>query len=80
MLVSAKEVIEFHDRLIARDIGVEGMPDAGRSEVIIQRVLNMHHYQWDNGTASNLMQFRIVLTLGPLDYFTMSGRHVLFLM
>lgn len=44
-LISAQEVIEFHDRLIARDFGVPGMPEAGRADAIIHRVLNMHYYQ-----------------------------------
>jgi death-on-curing protein len=47
-LVSAQEVIEFHDRLIARDGGVEGMSDTGRAEAIIHRVLNKHHYEGVN--------------------------------
>jgi death-on-curing protein len=44
-IISAQEVIEFHDRLLARDCGVEGMQDPGRAEAIIHRVLNMHHYE-----------------------------------
>jgi death-on-curing protein len=44
-LVSSQEVIEFHDRLIARDGGVAGMSKPGRAEAIIHRVLNMHHYE-----------------------------------
>lgn len=44
-IISAQEVIEFHDRLLARDCGVEGMPEPGRADAIIHRVLNMHHYQ-----------------------------------
>ncbi|EON2339030.1 type II toxin-antitoxin system death-on-curing family toxin [Escherichia coli] len=44
-LVSAQEVIEFHDRQIAAFGGVPGMPDPGRADAIIHRVLNMHYYQ-----------------------------------
>ena len=44
-IISAQEVIEFHDRLLARDCGVEGMPEPGRADAIIHRVLNMHPYQ-----------------------------------
>lgn len=44
-LVSSQEVIEFHDRLIARDGGVAGMSEPGRADAIIHRVLNMHHYE-----------------------------------
>lgn len=44
-LISAQEIIEFHDRLLARDCGVEGMPDPGRADAIIHRVLNMHYYE-----------------------------------
>ena len=39
--VSSQEVIEFHDRLISRDGGVAGMPEPGRADAIIHRVLNM---------------------------------------
>ncbi|EOC9074444.1 type II toxin-antitoxin system death-on-curing family toxin [Escherichia coli] len=41
--VSSQEVIEFHDRLISRDGGVAGMPEPGRADAIIHRVLNMYH-------------------------------------
>ncbi|HIC1896452.1 TPA: type II toxin-antitoxin system death-on-curing family toxin [Citrobacter freundii] len=44
-LVSSQEVIEFHDRLVMRDGGVAGMPDPGRADAIIHRVLNMHYYE-----------------------------------
>ncbi|OAT16010.1 death-on-curing (DOC) family protein [Buttiauxella gaviniae ATCC 51604] len=44
-IISAQEVIEFHDRLLARDCGVEGMSDPGRADAIIHRVLNKHHYE-----------------------------------
>lgn len=44
-LVSSQEVIEFHDRLVLRDGGVTGMPDPGRADAIIHRVLNMHYYE-----------------------------------
>lgn len=44
-LVSSQEVIEFHDRLVARDGGVTGMADPGRADAIIHRVLNMHYYE-----------------------------------
>lgn len=43
--VSSQEVIEFHDRLISRDGGVAGMPEPGRADAIIHRVLNMYHYE-----------------------------------
>jgi death-on-curing protein len=44
-LVSAQEVIEFHDRLITRDGGIGGMSDPGRADAIIHRVLNQHYYE-----------------------------------
>ncbi|WP_370548493.1 type II toxin-antitoxin system death-on-curing family toxin [Edwardsiella tarda] len=44
-LVSSQDVIEFHDRLILRDGGVPEMPDPGRADAIIHRVLNMYHYE-----------------------------------
>ena len=43
--VISQEVIEFHDRLISRDGGVAGMPEPGRADAIIHRVLNMYHYE-----------------------------------
>lgn len=43
--VSSQEMIEFHDRLISRDGGVAGMPESGRADAIIHRVLNMYHYE-----------------------------------
>lgn len=43
--VSAQEVIAFHDRILQRLPGVDGMPDPGRAEALICRVQNRAHYE-----------------------------------
>ncbi|STV97574.1 Death on curing protein, Doc toxin [Klebsiella pneumoniae] len=39
-IISAEEIIQFHDRLLRVTPGVAGMPDPGRAEAIMYRVLN----------------------------------------
>ncbi|CAI0786285.1 type II toxin-antitoxin system death-on-curing family toxin [Serratia entomophila] len=43
--VSASEILIFHDKILQRFPGVQGMPDAGRAEAIIHRVQNLAHYE-----------------------------------
>ncbi|MDC9620398.1 type II toxin-antitoxin system death-on-curing family toxin [Xenorhabdus sp. XENO-7] len=45
ILVSAQEVIAFHDHLLRRFPGVAGMPDPSRAEALIYRVQNRTHYE-----------------------------------
>ncbi len=40
--ISAEEVIAFHDRIMNVTPGVKGMPDPGRAQALIHRVLNQH--------------------------------------
>ncbi|WP_318373482.1 type II toxin-antitoxin system death-on-curing family toxin [Enterobacter sp.] len=42
--ISAEEIIQFHDRLLSVTPGVPGMPDAGRAEALLYRVLNKYEY------------------------------------
>lgn len=44
-LISASEVIAFHDRILGVLAGVPGMSDSGRAEAIIHRVQNRVHYE-----------------------------------
>ncbi|MBJ2470767.1 type II toxin-antitoxin system death-on-curing family toxin, partial [Salmonella enterica subsp. enterica serovar Agona] len=44
-LISAEEIIQFHDRLLRVTPGVTGMPDPGRAEVLMYRVLNQIEYE-----------------------------------
>lgn len=39
-IISAEEIIQFHDRLLRVTPGVTGMPDPGRAEALMYRVLN----------------------------------------
>ncbi len=43
--VSAEEVIALHDYLLKRYAGVAGMPDPGRAEAIVTRVINREYYE-----------------------------------
>ncbi|WP_318377395.1 type II toxin-antitoxin system death-on-curing family toxin [Enterobacter sp.] len=43
--ISAEEIIQFHDRLLSVTPGVPGMPDAGRAEALLYRVLNKYEYE-----------------------------------
>ena len=42
---SAEEIIQFHDRLLHVTPGVVGMPDPGRAEALLYRVLNKYEYE-----------------------------------
>ncbi len=42
--ISAEEIVRFHDRLLQVTPGVTGMPDPGRAEALMYRVLNK--YEW----------------------------------
>ncbi|SUI13151.1 death on curing protein [Salmonella enterica subsp. enterica serovar Enteritidis] len=44
-LISAEEIIQFHDRLLRVTPGVTGMPDPGRAEALMYRVLNQIEYE-----------------------------------
>ncbi len=44
-IISAEEIILFHDRLLRVTPGVAGMPDPGRAEAIMYRVLNKIEYE-----------------------------------
>ena len=44
-IISAEEIIQFHDRLLRVTSGVAGMPDLGRAEAIMYRVLNKIEYE-----------------------------------
>ncbi len=44
-IISAEEIIQFHDRLLRVTSGVAGMPDPGRAEAIMYRVLNKIEYE-----------------------------------
>lgn len=43
--ISAEEVIAFHDRIMNVTPGVKGMPDPGRAQALIHRVLNQYIYE-----------------------------------
>ncbi|WP_222889335.1 type II toxin-antitoxin system death-on-curing family toxin [Enterobacter sp. C2] len=43
--ISAEEIIRFHDKLLSVTPGVAGMPDPGRAEALLYRVLNKHEYE-----------------------------------
>ena len=43
--ISADEIIHFHDRILQVTPGVPGMPDRGRAEALLYRVLNKHIYE-----------------------------------
>jgi death-on-curing protein len=43
--ISAEEIIQFHDRLLRVTPGVTGMPDPGRAEALMYRVLNQIEYE-----------------------------------
>ncbi|EOT7314670.1 type II toxin-antitoxin system death-on-curing family toxin [Salmonella enterica subsp. enterica serovar Braenderup] len=44
-LISAEEIIQFHDRLLRVTPGVTGMPDPGRAEALMYRILNQIEYE-----------------------------------
>lgn len=44
-IISAEEIIQFHDRLLRVTPDVAGMPDPGRAEAIMYRVLNKIEYE-----------------------------------
>ncbi|HIB6560079.1 TPA: type II toxin-antitoxin system death-on-curing family toxin [Klebsiella pneumoniae] len=44
-IISAEEIIQLHDRLLRVTPGVAGMPDPGRAEAIMYRVLNKIEYE-----------------------------------
>lgn len=44
-LISAEEIIQFHDRLLRVTPGVTGMPDPGRAEALMYRVLKQIEYE-----------------------------------
>ncbi|WAH50716.1 type II toxin-antitoxin system death-on-curing family toxin [Pseudescherichia vulneris] len=43
--ISAEEIIRFHDKLLSVTPGVAGMPDPGRAEALLYRVLNKYEYE-----------------------------------
>lgn len=43
--ISAEEIVHFHDKLLKATPGVPGMPDRGRAEALLYRVLNKHVYE-----------------------------------
>lgn len=43
--ISAEEIITFHDKLLSVTPGVPGMPDPGRAEALLYRVLNKYEYE-----------------------------------
>lgn len=46
--ISAEEIVLFHDRILKTTPGVQGMPDRGRAEALLYRVLNKHMYEGGN--------------------------------
>ncbi|ELY2651181.1 type II toxin-antitoxin system death-on-curing family toxin [Cronobacter sakazakii] len=46
--ISAEEIVRFHDRLLQVTPGVTGMPDPGRAEALMYRVLNIYEYEGVN--------------------------------
>ena len=44
-IISAEEIMQFHDRLLRVTPGVTGMPDPGRAEALMYRVLNQIEYE-----------------------------------
>lgn len=43
--ISAEEIVLFHDKLLSVTPGVAGMPDPGRTEALLYRVLNKYEYE-----------------------------------
>ncbi|UJD96449.1 type II toxin-antitoxin system death-on-curing family toxin [Lelliottia amnigena] len=43
--ISAEEIVLFHDKLLSVTPGVAGMPDPGRAEALLYRVLNKYEYE-----------------------------------
>lgn len=43
--ISAEEIIRFHEKLLSVTSGVAGMPDPGRAEALMYRVLNQIEYE-----------------------------------
>lgn len=43
--ISAEEIVRFHDKLLSVTPGVAGMPDPGRAEALLYRVLNKYEYE-----------------------------------
>ncbi|WP_044183574.1 type II toxin-antitoxin system death-on-curing family toxin [Phytobacter massiliensis] len=43
--ISAEEIVVFHDKLLSVTPGVTGMPDPGRAEALLYRVLNKYEYE-----------------------------------
>lgn len=43
--ISAEEIVRFHDKLLSVTPGVPGMPDPGRAEALLYRVLNKYEYE-----------------------------------
>jgi len=46
--ISAEEIVLFHDRILKITPGVPVMPDRGRAEALLYRVLNKHVYEGVN--------------------------------
>ncbi|WP_064555706.1 type II toxin-antitoxin system death-on-curing family toxin [Buttiauxella noackiae] len=46
--ISAEEIVQFHDRILKMTPGVPGMPDRGRAEALLYRVLNKYVYEGIN--------------------------------
>lgn len=43
--ISAEEIVLFHDKLLSVTPGVAGIPDPGRAEALLYRVLNKYEYE-----------------------------------
>ncbi|WP_310608371.1 type II toxin-antitoxin system death-on-curing family toxin [Buttiauxella brennerae] len=43
--ISAEEIVQFHDRILKITPGVPEIPDRGRAEALLYRVLNKHIYE-----------------------------------
>lgn len=43
--ISVEEIVRFHDKLLSVTPGVPGMPDPGRAEALLYRVLNKYEYE-----------------------------------
>ena len=76
-IISAEEIIQFHDRLLRVTPGVAGMPDPGRAEAIMYRVLNKIEYEGVTDVwrlaAMHLLRFLAVIYL----MMVISVRHCL---
>lgn len=46
--LTAKDVINIHDRMISAYGGLEGYADAGRIESMVTRILNRHVYEGEH--------------------------------